>query len=222
MNEWRTMGKPGIAEGRERRPSAQDAREPLGNDLGNAGAPVRLLGAGVAASEVGGEPSSKGAGLVDVFGGEPDGIAVAGGCAVVAPTRARAKRAKGMKTGEAIVRASAFGSNVNVTDADDVIHAGIAGAGKMVVTQNGEGHDAATALRYGECGIGEVIPCQTRVTLLHDVAGVGIDGEEGDACRRGGVSVDEDASVIRDTRLFVHDRAQAPARKQMANSIGSC
>src|ERR1700719_2367169 len=58
----------------------------LGNDLGDSGAPVCQLSTSVAAPEVAIHECCIGAALVDVFAGDPDGIAVAGRCSIIAPT----------------------------------------------------------------------------------------------------------------------------------------
>ena len=59
----------------------------------------------------------------------------------------------------------------------------------------------------GKSRIGEIVSRHTRVALLHGVAGVRIDGEEGDACAGRGVTIDEEAGIEGGPKLTVgeHD-----------------
>jgi len=126
----------------------------LRNNLGNFCAPVSQLRTRVAAPEIRRQPCVVGACLVDVFRRNPNGIAVAGRAAVIAPARPTSELAERVISRESIIGPCAFGSYVKIPDADYGVNSGVTGARIMVVTQQSKGHHAAAALCDGQRRVG--------------------------------------------------------------------
>src|SRR6202007_1985035 len=149
------------------------------------------------AAEAGGQPRVVRARLVHVFVGDPDGIAIASGGAVVAPTRPISERAERMQTREALVWARTLRSHVKIPDADYGVDAGITRARIVIVTHHRKAHNAATALRDGNGRVSQVVARDAGVALLLHLAGVRVDHKIRDPGSGCGVSIDGEAGIER-------------------------
>ncbi len=79
---------------------------------------------------------------------------------------------------EAVLRPGTRGREVNIARADLGVHAGVAGTGEIVGSDNGKRHGAASAWIHGQRGVVEVVTQHSHITLLKDVQGVGVEAEQ--------------------------------------------
>jgi len=82
---------------------------------------------------------------------------------------------------EAIVRARAFRSDMNVTHPDFGINTGVASARIMVVAEDSERHYSSPALSHRKRGIDPVVPRHASIALLIDFARMRVDREKCDS-----------------------------------------
>src|SRR6185295_4209525 len=123
-----------------RRPTVASRREQA-----DPGVPVGQRGAGAAAfAERGGLVLGQGAGLADVLAGDPDVLAVDGGCAVVAPAGSGGARrvAERLVLRGAVLRAEAGPGDEDGAGSGAAIEGGVRGGREEAVADQGEGHHA--------------------------------------------------------------------------------
>src|SRR5260370_5152066 len=139
--------------------------------------PVAERGARPAAtSKRGGLVLGKGAGLSNVFGSNPDGIAVCYSSAVVAPAVSSVRADEGLVGGKSILGAKSGGGGLNAASSHDRIHRSVSGSGEVPRVggssgaEQSEGDDAPACRNASHCAVGQIVVREREHTLLHHTA----------------------------------------------------